>query len=399
MAESDNENRLLPSTVEEVQQCVLAAVTNEEPLEVIGAGSKRYFGHPVNAPRVLSLARLSGIVDYQPQELLVVVRPGTPLRELEQTLAERGQGLAFEPPHWSENATIGGVIGCNLAGPRRPKAGAARDHLLGFQAVTGRGDIVNGGGRVVKNVTGYDLSKLMCGSFGTLAVLTELVVKVLPVAETERTVVVGGLEEAEGLELLIKAARSPYEVSGGAHLGPDAVFPAPVAGLAKAGDAMTFIRVEGPRPSVEHRCEMVTHLTGRQTGYLEEGESRGLWHALRELEPLGLAGDEQLWRFSLPATSASRFALALDDLAGGRHYFDWCGGQVWGALPPDAAVDKIHALAGEHGGHGRRVRAGSDKQAGAFPALDRINHELHVRLKRAFDPEGVLNPGRMYPDL
>ncbi len=397
--ENGKEHRLLPTTAEEVQQCIQAAASSGEPLEVMGAGSKRYYGHPVRAPRALSLSRITGIVDYQPQELLVVVRPGTPLRELERVLAERGQCLAFEPPHWSEEATIGGVLGCNLSGPRRPRAGAARDHLLGFQAVTGRGEIIKGGGRVMKNVTGYDLSKLMCGSFGTLAVLTELVIKVLPAAETERTVVVDGLDEAEGLTLLTQAARSPYEVSGLAHLGPGEQSPAPVAGLAKQGDAMTFLRMEGPPPSVEHRCEMVTHLTGRQTGYLEAEESRALWRAIRELEPLGLRDGEQLWRVSLPPSKASHFARALQAMAQGRHFFDWGGGQVWCALPGKTAEKKVHGLAREQGGHARLVRAGSGGPGAAFPPLDAVNHRLHVQLKQAFDPEGILNPGRIYPDF
>jgi glycolate oxidase FAD binding subunit len=392
---------LHPTSAEDVQGCVLAAVSNEEPLEVMGAGTKRSYGRPVEARRELSLAQLKGVVDYQPQELIVVVRPGTPLREVEATLAEKGQWLAFEPPHWGEAATIGGAVACNLAGPRRVKAGAARDHLLGFQAVTGRGDIVTGGGRVVKNVTGYDLSKLMCGSFGTLAVMTELILKVLPAAETERTVVVEGLEDAEGLALLNQAARSPHDVSGLAHLCAGTEVPAPVAGLATSGESITFLRVEGPPPSVDHRCEAVTRLTGRQTGYLEQQDSRALWRAIRELEPLPLGEGEQLWRISLPPAAGGSFAPLLQERAGGRLFFDWGGGQVWCALPAGASATAVHALAGEHGGHARLVRATApvDEKTPVFPPLNAVNHKLHVQLKLAFDPAGVLNPGRMYADV
>ena len=179
--------QLAPANTEEVQQCVLAAASSGEPLEVLGSGTKRFFGRPVNAPRRLTVARLNKVVDYQPEELILVVQPGAPLEQVQATLAERNQILAFDPPHWGDGATIGGTMAANLSGPARFRMGAARDHLLGFQAVTGRGDIVRGGGRVVKNVTGYDLSKVMCGSFGTLAVMTELVVKVLPKPDMERT--------------------------------------------------------------------------------------------------------------------------------------------------------------------------------------------------------------------
>ena len=168
-------------------------------------------------------------------------------------MAGSKQALAFEPPHWGPQATIGGTVACNLSGPRRVRAGAARDHLLGFEAVTGRGQVVRGGGRVVKNVTGYDLSKLMCGSFGTLAVLTELVLKVLPAAETERTVVVPGLDDANAIALLILASRSPHNVSGLAHLPRGVRAPQGLSATSEGGDSITLIRVEGPAPSVDHR--------------------------------------------------------------------------------------------------------------------------------------------------
>ena len=218
MSAEEITRHLTPDSTAAVQACVQGAVNDKTPVEVVGGSSKRFYGRPVTASRTLSLAKLSGVIDYQPGELLVVVRPGTPLAELERTLAESKQALAFEPPHWGPHATVGGTVACNLSGPRRVRAGGARDHLLGFEAVTGRGQIVRGGGRVVKNVTGYDLSKLMCGSFGTLAVMTELVLKVLPSAETEHTVVVAGLEDAEAIGLLILCSRSPHNVSGLAHL-------------------------------------------------------------------------------------------------------------------------------------------------------------------------------------
>ena len=424
MSEEASSPDLYPGNTEAVRECVHAAVSNETPLEVVGNGSKRFYGRPVSASRTLSLAKLRGVVDYQPGELVVVVRPGTPLAELEQTLAGSGQALAFEPSHWGPNATIGGTVACNLSGPRRVRAGAARDHLLGFESVTGRGQIVRGGGRVVKNVTGYDLSKVMCGSFGTLAVLTELVLKVLPAAETERTVVVTGLDDAEAISLLILASRSPNDVSGLAHLPRGLRVPQGLSGAAAEGESITLIRVEGPAPSVEHRARQIVGLAKRETGYLEAAESKAAWAALRELEPLVAGAGERLWRISLPPSLSAEFkarlssaasstatssGATLSSTASSRAFFDWGGGLLWCMLPESVSAEHVHRLAEEAGGHARLVRSAgggangnSNAQSGedqVFAPLAAANRKLHQQLKLAFDPNGVLNPGRMYAGL
>jgi glycolate oxidase FAD binding subunit len=408
---------LTPDSTAAVQACVQGAVNDKTPVEVVGGSSKRFYGRPVTASRTLSLAKLSGVVDYQPGELLVVVRPGTPLTELERTLAESKQALAFEPPHWGPHATIGGTVACNLSGPRRVRAGGARDHLLGFEAVTGRGQIVKGGGRVVKNVTGYDLSKLMCGSFGTLAVMTELVIKVLPAAETEHTVVVVGLEDAEAIALLILASRSPHNVSGLAHLPRGVRVPQALSSVTGDGDSLTLIRVEGPAPSVEHRAREIVGLTTRQTVSLEAEASASVWSSLRELEPLTIDIGERLWRISLPPTASARFRATLSsqvassaetpNTATPRAFFDWGGGLLWCALPVLLAAADVHRMAQEAGGHARLVRSASVHQGSGcdeavdlgFSPLDGANRAVHQRLKLAFDPSGVLNPGRMYAGL
>ena len=391
----------MPTSAEEVRQCVLAAASNEEPLQVAGAGSKSFYGRPVEAPRTLFLAGLKGIVDYQPQELIVVVLPGTPLEELESTLAEHGQQLAFEPPHWSHKATVGGTVACNLSGPRRVRAGAARDHLLGFKAVSGRGEFVSGGGRVMKNVTGYDLSKLMCGSFGTLAVLTELVLKVLPAPETERTVVVRGLNDADGIALLTKAARSSCPVGGLAHLPADAKAPAPAVHLTGRGEAVTLLRVEGTAPLVEHATQQITAMADHYAGVLDEDESRIVWRAVREIEPLTLRAGDRLWRFSLPPAESAAFPPTLPGARTPRRLYDWGGGLLWCVLPEDTPAEEIHRRAQEAGGHARIVRSSSPPavETPVFPPLAPANQKLHVQLKDAFDPNRVLNPGRMYAGI
>src|SRR3954452_20259733 len=192
--------RFLPANLTELRDSVAAALAAEEPIEIVGGGSKRALGRPLQTPHLLDLSRLAGIRDYAPSELVLTAGAATPLAEIERALAECGQMLAFEPPDWrallgsDSESTLGGVLACNLSGPRRIKAGAARDHFLGFRGVSGRGEACKAGGQVVKNVTGYDLCKLMAGSFGTLAALEEVTVKVLPQPETLSTVMLWGLD-------------------------------------------------------------------------------------------------------------------------------------------------------------------------------------------------------------
>src|SRR5207344_1724084 len=217
--------RLLPASLVELRDAVAGALAAEEPVEIVGGGSKRALGRPLQTPHTLDLSRLAGIRDYAPSELVLTAGAATPLAEIERALDEAGQMLAFEPPDWrglfgTEDAspTLGGVLACNLSGPRRIKAGAARDHFLGFRGVSGRGEVFKAGGKVVKNVTGYDLCKLMAGSFGTLAALEEVTVKVLPRPEALSTVMLWGLDALTAVRTLNRALASPHEVSGAVYL-------------------------------------------------------------------------------------------------------------------------------------------------------------------------------------
>ena len=397
---------LTPRSLADIQALIAEAVRGGEPLEVCGSGSKRGYGRPVAARRTLSTAGIAGVVDYQPRELICVVRPGTPLAELERVLAREGQMLAFEPPHWGEGATIGGTVAANLSGPRRFKAGAARDHLLGFQAVTGRGDAVRGGGRVVKNVTGYDLSKLMCGSFGTLGVLTELCLKVLPRPEAQVTLAVETASEDDALALLRRMARSPHEPSALACLPPGTARPAALAARADPAACLALIRLEGPERSVTLRVDAVAALAGGGAARLAGADSESVWRGMGEVAPLPLAKGERLWRLSVPPDQAGAAAQALRGSGAGpaagavRLCYDWGGGLVWAALPGsrDAAV---HAAARAAGGHARVARGDPDLAPAepAFGPLDAVQRQVHQNLKRAFDPQGILNPGRMYAGL
>src|SRR5215831_7252469 len=233
-------SRFTPADLFELRDAVAEALGVEEPLELVGSRSKRGLGRPLQTPHLMDLSRLSGVRDYAASELVLTAGAGTPLAEIERTLAEAGQILAFEPPDWrvllcgEGEPTIGGTLGCNLPGPRRIKAGAARDHFLGFRGVSGRGEIFKAGGKVVKNVTGYDLCKLMAGSYGTLAALEEVTVKVLPRPETACTVLLDRLDPAAATRAMTAALASPHEVSGAAYLPGRAALPT-TAGMADVG--------------------------------------------------------------------------------------------------------------------------------------------------------------------
>lgn len=318
---------LKPETDDQVLEIVRWALAGAVPLELVGRGSKRGFGRPVQAVHALDLSGLAGIEVYEPEELVLTARPGTAMAEIEAALAARGQALAFEPPDLGPlyggpagAGTLGGAVGCNLAGPRRLKAGAARDHVLGIEAVSGRGQAFKSGGRVVKNVTGYDLPKLLTGAFGTLAAMTRITVKVLPAPETVRTLAVAGLDDATGVAVLTRALTSPYEVSGAAHL------PAGILG----DEARSLVRIEGFGPSVDSRVAALSQLLGDAgpLTVLDPAESADLWRRIRDAAPF-VGDDRAVWRVSVAPTAGPRVAAA----AGGAHYFDWGGGLVWIAVP------------------------------------------------------------------
>ncbi|MEX0759226.1 MAG: FAD-binding protein, partial [Tistlia sp.] len=281
-----------PTDDAQVCEAVAWASAEQVPLEVVGQGSKRGWGRPLQCERDLDLSGLTGITLYEPGELVLSARAGTGLSEIREALAAERQELAFEPPDLAPffgrppgEGTLGGTIATNLAGPRRIKAGAARDHFLGFHAVSGRGERFKSGGRVMKNVTGYDLPKLLAGSFGTLGVMTDLTVKVLPAAEKQRTLLLFGLEAAAAVEALSAALGSPHEVSGAAHLPAAVAAGSSVDFVAGAGAAVTAVRLEGHGPSVEARCAALREeLAGRAP--LEELHSlrtRALWREIADL--------------------------------------------------------------------------------------------------------------------
>jgi len=399
-----------PATAAEVLSAVQWALAEETPLEIVGHGSKRAIGRPVQTAHTLDLSKLSGVTLYEPAELVLSARAGTPLAEIEKLLADNGQQLAFEPMDYApllggersrngKTGTIGGVLAANLSGPRRLKAGAARDHILGINVVSGRGEAFKSGGRVVKNVTGYDMSKLMANSWGTLSVVTDLTFKVLPAAETETTLAVRGLLDDNAAAAMALALGSSAEVSSAAHLPYPAV--ARVADGALGNDAATLLRVEGFGPSVAYRIETLKNLL-KNAGPLQEisvDQSRKIWADIRDCAPFADGGQKPVWRVSMAPADGHAMVMELRMQAAVAAFYDWQGGLIWLRMEhgePEAEL--LRALVKRHGGgHATLVRATPAERA-AIPVFEPqapALAALSARLKAEFDPQNILNPGRM----
>jgi glycolate oxidase FAD binding subunit len=386
--------RSSPGDLTELRDAVGEALAAEEALELVAGGSKRGLGRPMQTPRTLDLSRLCGIRNYEPNELVL------------EALAQNRQMLAFEPPDWrallgtpETRPTLGGALACNLSGPRRIKAGAARDHFLGFRAVSGRGEIFKSGGRVVKNVTGYDLSKLMAGSYGTLAAIEEVTVKVLPRPEHVATVVLCGLDPPAAVPAMSWALASPHDVSAAAYL-PTGSVPAPAAMAAVAA-----LRFEGPEPSVAFRRERLLAELGANcdAAVLEDTASIAFWRAVRDVEPFVALADRALWRVSVAPARGAEIGEAIARSLDAAWYLDWGGGLVWvavaGAEDGGAAVIRaaIRGTDGHGTGHATLVR-GSAALRRAVPVFEpqpAALAALAARVKESFDPRHILNPGRM----
>jgi glycolate oxidase FAD binding subunit len=398
-----------PSSGGEVLSIVQWALAEGQPLEIVGHGSKRGIGQPVQAAHTLDLSGLSGVTLYEPEELVLSAKAGTPLAQIERLLADHNQQLAFEPIDYGpllggepgqrgKTGTIGGALAANLSGPRRLKAGAARDHVLGIEAVSGRGEAFKSGGRVVKNVTGYDLSKAMAGSWGTLAVLTGITFKVLPAAETETTLVLRGLHEDEAASAMALALGSSAEVSSAAHLPENVV--SRVLGDALAGSAVTLLRLEGFGPSVAYRIAKLKDLL-KTAADIEEREvtaSRNLWREIRDCMPFADGTERPVWRISMTPSEGHRMVAALRMEAGADAFYDWQGGLIWLRMESAPEAETVRRLIRKFGGgHATLVRAGLQWRASTpvFEPQPAALAVLSARLKNEFDPKGILNPGRM----
>ena len=349
-------------SLQALRERIREAAARRAALRLRGGASKDFLGNAL-VGEVLDTRGHAGIVSYEPSELVVTARCGTPLAEVEALLAAHGQCLPFEPPHFGPGATLGGCVAAGLSGPRRVSAGALRDFVLGAKLVDGRGDLVAFGGQVMKNVAGYDVSRLLAGSLGTLGLIAEVSLKVLPLPAAEETLVLD-LREAQALEAMNRWAGEPLPVSASAwHEG------------------RLMLRLSGAAAAVRAGAARI--------GGTPLADGGGTWRAIREQQHAFFAGDEPLWRLAIPSTTPP---MAL----GGRTLIEWGGAQRW--LKSAAPAAELRAAAERAGGHATLFRA-TDKAAGAFAPLTAASARLHRALKAAFDPAGIFNPGRMYPEL
>lgn len=373
---------LQPRSLAELEKVLAWAVSEETTISIQGHGSKAALGNRVTAEHVLDTTGLAGIDMYEPEELVMSCGAGTPLAEIESVLGERSQQLAFEPYDFGvvtggkpNNQTIGGVFASNISGSRRLKAGAARDHLLGLQVVSGHGQIMKTGGRVVKNVTGYDLCKLMTGSFGTLAVMSHVTFKVLPAPEDELTLVLRGDDLKAVSTALRRATGTAFEISGAAIV---------------PGDGFSgYLRIEGATPSVAYRFEQLATLLGAglETARMEASASRSHWRKVRDA---GFLPDSSpiIWRISLPPSDLPALVESLD----GPWLADWAGGLVWYAGGPERP--KLPSS-----GHATLIKRPDGVDTEPFQPQAPALKALSARVKNSFDPKAVLNPGRMYAGI
>jgi glycolate oxidase FAD binding subunit len=399
-------NIFKPRDENEIVEAVAWAVSGEKSLEVIGRGSKRMLGRAAQYDSTLDVSQLSGVVLYEPEELIFSAKAGTPVAEIEKLLAENRQEFAFEPVDLgpvlggkANEGTLGGLVSVNFAGPRRVKAGNTRDHALGIKAVSGRAEIFKAGGRVVKNVTGYDLPKLLTGAYGTLAVMTEITLKVLPVAEDVETLLVSGLSDQRAIEALALASASAWDVSAAAH------FPAQVAARLpiKGSAAATAFRLEGIPPSIAYRREKLEAMLKSfgALGTLKADESRALWRATRDVLPFAQNISHALWRISVTPTTGAKIGGAIAAATGASLFYDWAGGLIWAEMPGEEAHEEAVRGAVGSNGHALLVRATPAVRAHAavFGPLGAGHLKVMRGLKEGFDPKAVLNPGRMYAGM
>jgi glycolate oxidase FAD binding subunit len=400
----------------DVEEVVRAAIAGEQPLEIIGHGTKRQIGQVMVTNAVLDLSALNAVIAYEPNELIITVQTGAPLADVLSLIDSKNQQFAFEPVDTAPllgvlgRGTVGGMIAVGLAGPRRIKAGGARDHLLGAHAVSGFGDSFKTGGKVVKNVTGYDLCKLLAGSWGTLAVMTEVTLKVMPRPEAERTLVLRGLDDLKANQTMTSALGSPFDVSGAAHL-PASTSRAGIEALARIGapgQAVTLLRLEGITASATHRAaSLAKQLAPFGTAEIvEDVASAAVWSALRDVLPFaagGPVGGWPVWRIVCPPVAGGAVGQALAREIGAQVIYDWGGGLIWAALPPkaneetDAQAGLVRARVAAAAGHATLLRASEDvrRAVDVFQPQTPGVAALEDRVRHAFDPKIILNRGRI----
>jgi glycolate oxidase FAD binding subunit len=397
-----------PGSETELVDLVADAAAHKTPLDVCGNATLAGWGRLETPGRRVSLSGLSGIIDYAPTELVLTAWAGTPMVEIEAALAAHRQHLGFEPadlgPLYGKRQggqTLGGILGANLSGPRRPFAGAARDFFLGFRAVNGRGELFKAGGKVVKNVTGYDLPKLMAGSFGTLAVLSEITIKVVPAPETSATLLAFGLDAEAANAKMTGALASNAGVSGAAFLPETLAARSTIASVRQAGASVTALRLEGLESSVSYRLEALRRLVAGATLDLAEADSRSLWREIRDVAAFLNDPRDAVWRLSVPPDSGGSIARQLSErIPSASVLLDWGGGRIWlAAQPDDKEIAPALAASCRKGGHATLMRGPANLRDRDDVFALEAPLELLLRVRAAFDPLRLFNRGRLHPEL
>jgi len=404
-----NQNIFNPNSREEIAEIIRNCYKKNIPLEINGSKSKNKIGRNFQAEKTLDLTSYSGIIDYKPEELYIKVKAGTPINSIIEELDKHDQQLAFEPVDFgflfngkSNNGTIGGVISCNFAGPRRFKVGSARDHLLGFQGINGKGEIIKSGGTVVKNVTGYDLCKLISGSFGTLSVLTELSVKVLPKPQSSKTLIINNPHIKKAIEYLGTALSSSSDPSGGVFYPEQFDQSFTFNDLTHKG-ALTAIRIEGPSNSVDHRIKNLSTELGlleNEYSILESVQTKIFWNKTKNLEVFSNS-KKNLLRIVVPISETLSVLQKMKPFEI-NYFLDWGGSLIWVELEKISLkiLREIKDIMQQHSGYFTIIKVEDDLKASAdIFTIDPIKYKISEKIKKSFDPKRIFNPGKMYSGI
>jgi len=414
---SQDSDLIYPESEKEVSDLIKKFYKSNIPVEIIGLGSKRNIGKPLQCAKTLSLFKLNGIIEYFPEELYIKVKAGTRMSEIEDILEKNKQQLAFEPIDFgylflgkSNYGSAAGQIACNISGPRRFKVGSARDHVLGFRAVNGRGEIIKSGGTVVKNVTGYDLSKLICSSYGTLAALTEITFKVLPAAEESKTLAIHNLGIDDAPEYLDQAISSSADVSGAVFLPIHPVCndcEMSVEKTFKLNDlknlgSLTALRIEGTKKSVNKRMEslkLFLNVNEKNTSTLDTFQSKIFWKKIKNLE-LFSATKNNIFRIVIPPSECAKLIYELPNKF--KYFVDWGGALIWmeACELSEGKFNSIRKKVLKHNGYISMI-----KYSDYLPYVEDVftinNARFNISqdIKKSFDPKRILNPGKMYTGI
>jgi glycolate oxidase FAD binding subunit len=404
-----NQNTFNPRSREEIAEIIRNCYKKNIPLEINGTKSKKKIGRNFQAEKTLDLASYSGIIDYKPEELYIKVKAGTPINSIIEELDKHDQQLAFEPVDFgflfngkSNNGTIGGVISCNFAGPRRFKVGSARDHLLGFQGINGKGEIIKSGGTVVKNVTGYDLCKLISGSFGTLSVLTELSIKVLPKPQSSKTLIINNPHIKKAIEYLGTALSSSSDPSGGVFYPEQFDQSFTFNDLTHKG-ALTALRIEGPSNSVDHRIKNLSTELGllkNEYSILESVQTKIFWNKTKNLEIFSNS-KKNLLRIVVPISETLSVLQKLKPYEI-NYFLDWGGSLIWVEIEKISLkiLREIKDITQQHSGYFTIIKLEDDLKASAdIFTIDPIKYKISEKIKKSFDPKRIFNPGKMYSGI